>query len=72
MDSPGTDSGVGRHSLLLGIFWTQGLSPHLPHCRHVLNPLATREAEYLLEVQIFYICGGKEKGDNPLYDLLQI
>ena len=29
-------------------------------------------SKYLLEIQIFYICGGKEKGDNPLYYLLWI
>ena len=28
-DSPGKNSGVGYHALLLGIFLTQGLNPHL-------------------------------------------
>ena len=30
-DSPGKNTGVGCHSLLRGIFPTQGLNPGLPH-----------------------------------------
>ena len=33
-DSPGKNTGVGCHSLLQGIFPTQGSNPGLPHCRH--------------------------------------
>ena len=44
MDSPGMNTGLGSHSLLLGIFWTQRLNPGLPHYCHIINPLATREA----------------------------
>ena len=32
-DSPGKNTGVGCHSLLQGIFPTQGLNPGLLHCR---------------------------------------
>ena len=32
-NSPGKNTGVGSHSLLQGIFPTQGLNPGLPHCR---------------------------------------
>ena len=32
-DSPGKNTGVGSHSLLPGIFSTQGLNPGLLHCR---------------------------------------
>ena len=32
--------GVGSHSLLQGIFLTQGLNPGLPHCRQILNCLS--------------------------------
>ena len=32
------NTGVGCHSLLQGIFLTQGLNPGLPHCRHILLP----------------------------------
>ena len=35
-DSPGNNTGVGCHALLLGIFPTQGLNPGLPHCRKIL------------------------------------
>ena len=35
-DSPGKNTGVGCHALLQGIFPTQGLNPHLLHCRWIL------------------------------------
>ena len=35
-DSPGKNSGLGRHSLLQGIFPTQESNPGLPHCRQIL------------------------------------
>ena len=35
-NSPGKKTGVGSHSLLQGIFATQGLNPGLPHCRRIL------------------------------------
>ena len=41
-DSPGQNTGVGRLSLLQGIFPTQGSSPGLPHCRRIPHQL--REA----------------------------
>ena len=43
-DSPGKNSGVGCHSLLQGIFPTQGLNPGLPHCRQILYQLIHQEA----------------------------
>ena len=33
--SPGQNTGVGSHSLLQGIFPTQGSNPGLPHCRRI-------------------------------------
>ena len=33
---PGTNTGVGCHFLLQGIFPTQGSHPGLPHCRWIL------------------------------------
>ena len=39
-DSPGKNIGEGCHSLLQGIFWTQGLNPGLPHCRWILYLLS--------------------------------
>ena len=38
--SPGKNTGVGRHSLLQGIFPTQGSNLGLPHCRWVLYHLS--------------------------------
>ena len=35
-----TNAGVGCHSLLQGIFLTQGLNPSLPHCRQILYHLS--------------------------------
>ena len=53
-DSPGKNTGVGCHSLLQGIFPTQGSTPHLWHCRQILyhlsyqgNPLPTWKANKL-------------------------
>ena len=34
--SPGKNTGAGCHSLLQGIFPTQGSNPGLPHCRQIL------------------------------------
>ena len=34
--SPGKNTGVGCHTLLQGIFPTQGSNPGLPHCRRIL------------------------------------
>ena len=40
-NSPGQDTGVGsRHSLLWGIFPTQGSNPGLLHCRRILYKLS--------------------------------
>ena len=39
-DSPGKNSGVGCHALLLGIFPTQELNPGILHCRQILYHLS--------------------------------
>ena len=44
-NSPGQNTGVGCLSLLQGIFPTQGSSPGVPHCRHILYQLSHREAQ---------------------------
>ena len=41
-NSPGKNTGVGGHSLLRGIFTTQGLNPCLLHCRQILYHLSHR------------------------------
>ena len=38
-NSPGQNTGVGNHSLLWGIFPTQGLNPGPLHCRQILYQL---------------------------------
>ena len=38
--SPGQNPGVGRLSLLQGVFPTQGLNPGPPHCRQILHQLS--------------------------------
>ena len=40
---PGKYTSVGCHSLLQGIFQTQGLTPALPHCRRILYHLSHQE-----------------------------
>ena len=39
-DSLGKNTGVGSHSLLQGIFFTQGSNPGLLHCRQILYHLS--------------------------------
>ena len=39
-NSPGQNTGVGSHSLLQGIFPTQGSNPGFPHCRQILHQLS--------------------------------
>ena len=43
-NSPGQNTGVGSHSLLQGIFPTQGSNPGLLHCSQFFTSWATREA----------------------------
>ena len=50
-DFPGKSTGVGCHSLLQGIFPTQGLNPGLPLCRQMLYHLSHREATVALMVK---------------------
>ena len=41
-NSLGQNTGVGSHSLLQGIFPTQGLNPGLPHCGQILYQLSRK------------------------------
>ena len=50
MDFPGKNTGVGCHSLLQGIFLTQGSNPGLLHCRHILYRLSHQGSPTLAEV----------------------
>ena len=48
-NSPGQNAGVGRLSLLQGIFPTQGLNPGLPHRRQILYQLSHKESPRIRE-----------------------
>ena len=48
-DSPSQNTGVGRHSLIQGIFPTEGSSPGLPHCRWILYWLSHQGSPRILE-----------------------
>ena len=48
-NSPGWNTGVGNHSLLQGIFPTQGSNPGLPHCRQILYQLSHQGSPRILE-----------------------
>ena len=48
-DSPGKNTGMGCHTLLQGIFPTQGLNPGFPHCRQILYHLSHQESPRILE-----------------------
>ena len=46
---PGQNTGMGTHSLLQGIFPTQGSNPGLPHCRKTLYRLSHQGSPRILE-----------------------
>ena len=48
-NSPGPNIGVGSHSLLQGIFPTQGSNPGLLHCRRILYHLSHKGSPRILE-----------------------
>ena len=48
-NSPVQNNGVGSHSLLHGIFPTQGLNPGLPCCRQILHQLNHKGSPRILE-----------------------
>ena len=48
-DSPGQNTGVGNHSLLQGIFSTQGSNPGLQHCTGILYQLSHKGSPRILE-----------------------
>ena len=55
-DSPGKNTGVGSHSVLQGIFLTQGSNSGLLHCSQIL---------YHLSHQGSWIMGGKSIPISP-------
>ena len=57
-NSPGQNTGVGRHSLLQGIFPTQGSYPGLPHCRWILYQLSHKGSPRKLEWVVYPFSSG--------------
>ena len=53
-NSPGKNTGVGSHSLLQGIFPTQGWNPGLLHCRRILYHLSHQGSPYLEFTQGYF------------------
>ena len=51
--SPGKNTGVGSHSLLLGIFPTQGLNPGLPHCKWILCQLIHKRSSVTVQSSLY-------------------
>ena len=62
---PGKNTEVGCHSLLLGIFLTQGSNPGLPHCRWILYHLRHQGSPRILEwVTIPFSKGSSQPRDQ--------
>ena len=55
-DSPGKNTGVGCHSLLQGLFPTQGSNLGLPHCRWITHHLSYQEspANHIKNADVFF------------------
>ena len=63
-NSPGQNDGVGRLSLLLGIFPTQGSNPGLLHCRWILYQLNHKESPRILEWVVYPCSRGSSQPRN--------
>ena len=57
-NSSGQTTGVGSHSLLQGIFPTQGSNPGLPHCRQILYQLSHQGSPAILEWVAYHFSSG--------------
>ena len=53
-NSPGKNTGVGSHTLLQGIFQTQGSNPGLLHCRWILYQLSHKGSPIILKLKIIF------------------
>ena len=56
--------GMGCHSLLQGIFLTQGLNPGLPHCRQILYQLSHQGSPRILEWVAYFFFSGSSRLRN--------
>ena len=61
-NSPG--QAVGSHSLLQGIFPTQGSNPGLPHCRQILYQLNHQGSPRILEWVAYPFSSGSSRLRN--------
>ena len=70
-NSPGQHTGVGRLSLLQGIFPTQGWNPGLLHCRWILYQLSHQGSPKCPSAQLLSCCHRKwPQGYSFLHALL--
>ena len=63
-NSPGQNTRVGNHSLLKGIFPTQGSNAGLPHCRHILYQLSHHGSPRIPEWVIYPFSSGSTRSRN--------
>ena len=66
--SPGKNTGVGSHSLLQGIFPTQGLNPRLLHCRQILYSLSHQESPFIYYIYYYIKSAILLTGKAKLHD----
>ena len=55
-NSPGMNTGVGSHSLLQGIFPTEGSNPGLPHCGRILYFLSHQGSPWQHTCTLYWCC----------------
>ena len=63
-NSPGQNTGVGRLSLLRGIFPTQGSNPSHQHCRWILYQLSHKGSPRILEWVAYPFSSGSSRPRN--------
>ena len=63
-NSPGQNTGVRSHSLLQGIFPTQGSNPGLPPCRQILYQLSYWGSPRILEWVAYFFSSGSPQPRN--------
>ena len=66
-NSPGQNTGMGSHSLLQGIFPTQGSNLSLPHCRQILNQPSHTGSPRILEWVAYPFCSGSSWPRNQTW-----
>ena len=59
-NTPGKNTGVGSHSLLQGIFPSQGSNPGLPHSRQILYQLSHQGSPRTLEWVVYPFSRGND------------